>query len=355
MKKLSFVACSVFATLMFVACSDEPVTTAVPLAGGGGQGGGVALDSTRNVSVAFKGCFDYSYNDALKKTAAENPKAYLVTDDAGYHVVIPDMAGTCGYENIVFNNQRVLDTLKINFEGDPAECNCINDVWFNIDPLDADIKYLVYQNIVYEVVTESLPVLSSSSDFLTPSSSSIEVTSSSDMAQSSSSDVAESSSSVVSSSSAAEDPSRVVVTDAVAQCEDRRTFDDPMLDGSASAESFTREKSDAALPPVAYRYVSTENVGFTIKNVTTTCNVTIDSLEITTADSTIYVNAKYDLTNAQRCLCHSQITFNMKIDPAYNTAKYLVLNDGGSTNFDNKMEIVDLDVIRVDDIPNGDF
>ena len=340
MKKLSVVACSAFAALMFVACSDDSVTAAVPPAGGGaGQGGGATLDSTRNISVAFKGCFDYSYNDALKKTAAENPKAYLVTDDAGYHVVIPDMAGTCGYENIVFNNQRVLDTLKINFEGDPADCNCINDVWFNIDPLDADIKYLVYQNAVYEVVAEPLPVQSSSSEFLAQSSASVE---------------AESSSSEVSSSSAV-DPSRVIVTDAVAQCSDRRTFDDPMLDGSASAESFTREKSDAALPPVAYRYVSTENVGFTIKNVTTTCNVTIDSLEITTADSTIYVNAKYDFTNAQRCLCRSQITFSMKLDLAYNTAKYLVLNDGGSTNFNNKMEIVDLDVIRVDDIPNGDF
>ena len=218
MKKLSVVDCFAFAALMFVACSDDPVTAAVPLAGGGaGQGGGVALDSTRN-----------------------------------------------------------------------------------------------------------------------------------------SSDVAESSSEV-SSSSVAEDPSRVIVTDAVAQCEDRRTFDDPMLDGSASAESFTREKSDAALPPVAYRYVSTENVGFTIKNVTMTCNVSIDSLEITTADNTIYVNAKYDFTNAQRCLCRSKITFSVKIDPAYNTAKYLVLNDGSSTNFDNKMEVVDLDVIRVDDISNSDF
>lgn len=338
MKKLSFVACSAFAALMFVACSDDPVTAAVPPAGGGaGQGGGVALDSTRNISVAFKGCFDYSYNDALKKTAAENPKAYLVTDDAGYHVVIPDMGGACGYENIVFNNQRVLDTLKINFEGDPAECNCINDVWFNIVPLDADIKYLVYLNTVYEIVAEPLLERSSSSELLM---------------QSSSSDVAESSSSVVSSSSE-EDPSRVIVTDANVQCEDRRTLD-PLLDGN-SVESFTREKSDAALPPVAYRYVSTENVGFTIKNVTATCNVTIDSLEITTADNTIYVNAKYDFTNAQRCLCRSEITFSVKIDPAYNTAEYLVLNDGSSTNFDNKMDVIDLDVIRVDDIPNNDF
>ena len=346
MKKLSFFACSAFAALMFVACSDDPVTGAVPPAGGGaGQGGGTTLDSTRNVSVAFKGCFDYSYNDALKKTDAEPRKAYLVTDDAGYHVVIPDMGGACGYENIVFNNQRVLDTLKINFEGDPAECRCINDVWFNIDPLDADIKYLVYQNTVYEVVAEPLPVQSSSSEFLAQSSSSIEAESSSS--------VIESSSAV--SSSSETDPSRVIVTDAMVQCEDRRTFDDPMLDGSASTESFTREKSDAALPPVAYRYVSTENVGFTIKNVTMSCNVSIDSLEITTADNTIYVNAKYDFTNAQRCLCRSEITFSVKIDPAYNTAEYLVLNDGSSINFDNKMDIVDLDVIRVDDIPNSDF
>ena len=337
MKKLSFFVCSAFAALVFSACSDDSVTGTLPPAGGGaGQGGGTTLDSTRNVSVAFKGCFNYSYNDALKKTAAENPKAYLVTDDAGYHVVIPDMAGACGYENIVFNNQRVLDTLKINFEGDPAECRCINDVWFNIDPLDADIKYLVYLNTVYEVVAEPLLERSSSSELLM---------------QSSSSDMAESSSSVVSSSSE-EDPSRVIVTDANVQCEDRRTLD-PLLDGN-SVESFIREKSDAALPPVAYRYVSTENVGFTIKNVTMSCNVSIDSLEITTADNTIYVNAKYDFTNAQRCLCRSQITFSVKIDPVYSTAEYLVLNDRGS-NFNNKMMIVDLDVIRTDDIPNNDF
>jgi hypothetical protein len=248
------------------------------------------------------------------------------------------MAGTCGYENIVFNNQRVLDTLKINFEGDPAECWCINDVWFNIDPLDADIKYLVYLNTVYEIVAEPLLVRSSSSELLM---------------QSSSSNAAESSSSVVSSSSE-EDPSRVIVTDANVQCEDRRTLD-PMLDGN-SVDSFTREKSDAALPPVAYRYVSTENVGFTIKNVTATCGSTIESLNVVALDGTLKVNVEYgsayDLY--QNCICHSQITFSVKIDPVYSTAEYLVLNDHGS-NFNNKMEIVDLDVIRTDDIPNNDF
>ena len=61
----------------------------------------------------------------------------------------------------------------------------------------------------------------------------------------------ESSSSIVGSSSAVSDPSRVIVTDAVIQCNARRTMDDPML--------------DAVVPPEVYRYVTLENVGFTIK------------------------------------------------------------------------------------------
>jgi hypothetical protein len=102
--------------------------------------------------------------------------------------------------------------------------------------------------------------------------------------------------------------------------------------------------------------VSTENVGFTIKNVTATCGFTIESLNVVALDGTLKVNVEYgsayDLY--QNCICHSQITFSVKIDPVYSTAEYLVLNDHGS-NFNNKMEIVDLDVIRTDDIPNNDF
>ena len=139
------------------------------------------------------------------------------------------------------------------------------------------------------------------------------------------------------SPSAVSDPSRVIVTDAVIQCDARRTMDDSML--------------DAAVPPVVYRYVTLENVGFTIKNISMTCDVVIDSLEVSASDSTLYVNVKYDYENAKRCLCKSEIFFKVKADSVYYSAKELVLNDGGSINFDNKMMIVDLDVVRVEDVP----
>ena len=149
----------------------------------------------------------------------------------------------------------------------------------------------------------------------------------------------ESSSSIVGSSSAVSDPSRVIVTDAVIQCDARRTVDDPML--------------DAAVPPEVYRYVTLEDVGFTIKNISMTCDVVIDSLEVSASDSTLYVNVKYDYENAKRCLCNSEIFFKVDADPVYYSAKELVLNDGGNINFDNKMMIVDLDVVRVEDVPKA--
>jgi len=184
------------------------------------------------------------------------------------------------------------------------------------------------------------------------SSSSIVEESSSSVANALSSSVTdESSSSIVGSSSAVFDPSRVIVTDAVIQCDSRRTMDDPMLDGVAVAKTLLPEKSDAAIPPVVYRYVTLEDVGFTIKNISMTCDVVIDSLEVSASDSTLYVNVKSDYENAKRCLCKSEIFFKVKTDSVYYSAKELVLNDGGNINFDNKMMIVDLDVVRVEDVP----
>ena len=331
MKKLSFFACSVFAALMFSACGDDPVMGAAqPIGGNGGQGPVAVLDSTRNVSLNFGGCYEHPY-DALNKTAAEKPKAYLVTDEAGYHVVIPNIGEACGYANIVFNNQRVLDTLKINFEGDPTDCMCVTDDWFNIDPVDADIKYLVYQNTVYEVVTEPLPVRSSSSsESLTQSSSSVEVASSSDVAES--------------SSSAEPDPSHLIVTDAVAECRANK-ITDPMLDGASGVA----DRYEAALPPVAYRYVGGTRTGFTLENIMMTCNVDIEKMEVYESEETIYVKPKLDYTNAQRCLCESRLHFSLPVEAVFYTAKYLVLDDGSSVNFQNKMEIYDMDVITVEE------
>jgi len=349
MKKLSFFACSAFAALMFAACSDDPVTGTVPPAGGNGQGGGTVLDSTRNMSLNLKGCYGHPY-DALMKTAADNPKAYLVVDEAGYHVVILNITDACGYASVVFNNQRVLDTLKVQFDGSPTDCMCLTDEWFDIDPLDADIKYFVYQRTVYEVVTEPLPVRSSSSNATVSSSS--EVALSSAVVSSSSETTVLSSSSALkesSSSVAPPGPTHHIITDATAQCGTKsRVVDDPMLDGSAAVQP-VRPK-DRELPPIAMRYAGTERTSFSIENVSFACDVAVDTLDVYVIGETVYVNAKMNYDNAKRCLCESKVSFAVDNDQSFWHARWLVLDDGSSINFQNKMEIYDMDVITIDEI-----
>lgn len=352
MKMLSFFACSALAAFMFAACSDDPVTGTIPPAGGGaGQGGGTALDSTRNVSVDLKGCYGHPY-DALLKTAATNSKAYLVVDEAGYHVVLPNISDACDYANIVFNNQRVLDTLKVNFEANSTDCMCYTDEWFTIDPLDADIKYFVYQNTVYEVVSEPLPVRSSSSAVVESSSSETLPQSSSNVAMSSQAPILSSSSvPVVSSSSVAPPgPSHLIITDASAQCHERVYNVDPMLDGATPVQAIRPKDEDYALPPVALRYAGTERTSFFIENVSFACDVAIDTLDVYVIGETVYVNAKMDYTNAKRCLCNSKVDFAVNNDPSFSRARWLVLDDGSSINLQNKMEIVDMHVTTVEEV-----
>ena len=360
MKKLSFFTCSAFAALMFAACSDDLVTGAIPPAGGNGQGGGTVLDSTRNMSLNLKGCYGHPY-DALMKTAADNPKAYLVVDEAGYHVVILNITDACGYASVVFNNQRVLDTLKVQFDGSPTDCMCLTDEWFDIDPLDADIKYFVYQRTVYEVVTEPLPVRSSSSNATVSSSS--EVALSSAVVVSSSSSTPAYSSFVVpvfssssvhvesSSSVAPPGPTHHIITDATAQCSAKsRVVDDPWLDGATPVQAIRPKDEDYALPPVALRYAGTERTSFFIENVSFACDVEIDTLDVYVIGETVYVNAKMNYDNAKRCLCDSKVSFAVDNNPEFWHAKTLVLDDGSSINFQNKMEIYDMDVITIDEI-----
>ena len=352
MKMLSFFACSAFAALLFAACSDDPVTGTIPPAGGGaGQGGGTALDSTRNVSVDLKGCYGHPY-DALLKTAATNPKAYLVVDEAGYHVVLPNIVDACGYANIVFNNQRVLDTLKINFVADQTDCMCYTDEWFTIDPFDANIKYFVYQGSVYEVVSEPLPVRSSSSATVVSSSSEIAL-SSAVVSSSSETPVLSSSSALVESSSSVvpppPSPSHLIITDASAQCSAKsRVTDNPWLDGATPVQAI-RPKEDA-LPPIAYRYAGTERTSFSIENISFACDVSIDTLDVYVIGETVYVNAKMNYDNAKRCLCDSKVNFAVDNNPEFWHARWLVLDDGSSINFQNKMDIYDMDVITIDEV-----
>ena len=201
--------------------------------------------------------------------------------------------------------------------------------------------------------TSSATVPASSATAQKNSSSSVKAVASSSsvaVAQSSSVAVASSASNLPKSSSSvvAEGPSHLLITDAVAQC-GARTIEDPLLDGT-SGESFMPKDTDSSLPPAAGRYVSTERTGFYIENVTLTCGATIDTLDVYASGDTVYVNAKLDYTNAQRCLCPSKVDFAVDNAPAYSRARWLVFDDGSSRNLHNTMEIYDISVITVEEV-----
>lgn len=195
------------------------------------------------------------------------------------------------------------------------------------------------------VVPASSAVLVSSAK-VESSSSVVAVKSSSSVA------VAKSSSSVkapVSSSAGVAEPSHLKITDAVAQCGSRGT-EDPLLDGSSSEASILPKDIDYVLPPTAGRHISKERTGFYIENVTLTCGATIDTLDVYVSGDTVYVNAKLDYTNAQRCLCPSKVDFAVDNDDAYYRARWLVFDDGSSRNLHNTMEIYDIHVTTIEEV-----
>ena len=199
-----------------------------------------------------------------------------------------------------------------------------------------------------EVVPDSLSETSSSS--MAVSSSNIAVFSSSGTAYSSNL-VAESSSatllssSTAMSSSAAESSSSAVlepilpVTDAYAECMARKK--DPLLDGNPIPGG-----DGLALPPVAYRRVDAKKVSFSLENILFACNARFDSLNVYPSDDTLYVKTKLATLDAEKCVCVSKVHFGVVADSAFFRATLLVLDDGSSTNFGNRMKIVDL----VDDV-----
>ena len=200
-----------------------------------------------------------------------------------------------------------------------------------------------------EIVLSS-ETLSSSS--VKPSSSA-EVAESSSGAESSSSEIP--SSSDTPSSSAAESSSSVVVaanlhhiiTDAEGQCGTKRVADDPMLDGVSTDRLVG---GDEKIPPVAYRYVGTERTGFTIENISITCGLVVDTLDVNVSGDTVYVNASFDRTNAQRCMCDFKIDFAVDNAEAYSHAKVLVFDEApGNSAMPNIMEIVDMDVVTIEE------
>ena len=80
---------------------------------------------------------------------------------------------------------------------------------------------------------------------------------------------------------------------------------------------------------------------FTIENISLTCGIEIDTLNVLVLGDTVVVKAKYDYTNAQRCICKSRIDFAVDNDEAYTHATLLYFDNGNGSLTPEIMDIVD--------------
>jgi hypothetical protein len=272
--------------LMLVACSDN---FSVNGPENRQLGGGTAvLDSTRNVSLKMGACNDHPYDNVLLKDASANPKAYLITDENGaYQVVIPNLTDACGVGEVVFNNQRSLDTLIISYTvGVVTDCMCITDHYFNIDPLDADIKFLKHWGIVYDVVPGPVPGNQSISDSsATQSASLINAECKNILAKADESDVN-------------------LIPDVLDTATEKQTV---------AIRSAVDDKFDRVY----------------IDDVDVYCGTIFDEINVTASNDTLYVETKkssnIDLSEPiPSCLCPTLVSFNIEKTPKFSNANYLV-------------------------------
>ena len=142
-----------------------------------------------------------------------------------------------------------------------------------------------------------------------------------------------------------EDPHHVI-TDANGQCDAKGMVDDPMRDGALDGEEVGSEE---AIPPVVYRHIGTERTGFTLENLSITCGLVVDTLDVNVSGDTIFVKAIFDRTNAMRCICNFKIEFAVENSDAYAQATLLYFDNGLGSLYPQILEIYDMDVISVED------
>lgn len=312
MKKLLATAAAL--SLMLIACGDDSSST------GPGQTGG---EKKTNVADSYHAGECRTENPC---ELGEGNKAYLVSGDDGYQIVVPSVSfPRSTWIEADFYSERSGDTLHIwddlkKSDGTISMAQpCHADIRFDIPEEYSDVKYFKFFDEGYEVVQGPVPECKVSSSSETSSSVVFPV-----------------------------DPHQQI-TDASAQCLAKGVGDDPMLDGGSDTGVSRSVDGDEKLPPVVYRYVGTERTGFTIENLSLTCGVVVDTLDVNVSGDTVYVKAKFDNTNAQRCICNSKVDFAVENNPAYSHATVLVFNNVAGSN-PNIMEIVDMDVISVGDI-----
>lgn len=83
-------------------------------------------------------------------------KGYLLDDGNNhYQVMLPEASDYCDVEAIV-KMKRDSDTLFISYDfgetGFASKCRCLSDHWFDIDPEYADVKYVSFENELFEIV-----------------------------------------------------------------------------------------------------------------------------------------------------------------------------------------------------------
>lgn len=312
MKKLLATAAAL--SLMLIACGDDSSST------GPGQTGG---EKKTNVADSYHAGECRTENPC---ELGEGNKAYLVSGDDGYQIVVPSVSfPRSTWIEADFYSERSGDTLHIwddlkKSDGTISMAQpCHADIRFDIPEEYSDVKYFKFFDEGYEVVQGPVPECKVSSSSETSLSVVFPV-----------------------------DPHQQI-TDASAQCLAKGMGDDPMLDGGSDTGVNRSVDGDEKLPPVVYRYVGTERTGFTIENLSLTCGVVVDTLDVDVSGDTIYVKAKFDNTNAQRCICNSKVDFAVENNEAYSHATVLVFNNVAGSN-PNIMEIVDMDVISVGDI-----
>lgn len=336
MKKLLATAAAL--SLMLIACGDDSSST------GPGQTGG---EKKTNVADSYHAGECRTENPC---ELGEGNKAYLVSGDDGYQIVVPSVSfPRSTWIEADFYSERSGDTLHIwddlkKSDGTISMAQpCHADIRFDIPEEYSDVKYFKFFDEGYEVVQGPVPECKVSSSSET---SSAKDPSSSETPESSSSFAlpVESSSSVIVPVDLHQQ-----ITDASAQCLAKGMGDDPMLDGGSDTGVSRSVDGDEKLPPVVYRYVGTERTGFTIENLSLTCGVVVDTLDVDVSDDTVYVKAKFDNTNAQRCICNSKVDFAVENNEAYSHATVLVFNNVAGSN-PNIMEIVDMSVVTVEEI-----
>ena len=371
-------------TLAIVACGDEKTSSVIEVdspATSVGDTASTAIDQdvsdiSDNDSVSPKTVLANSGPCSLNRIDDGN-LAYLANNkNVGYQIIIPDMSAIGYYTNDELKAERIGDTLRVVDD----ETNIILD-WicyvyytFNIPAEDADVKYLKYFNNVFKVVPGPAPEKAPDTSchfipsqyrapeegdndstfciittFIPSAEGTYDTTWTVfpyDIYQSSSStEEATSSSSVVNAST------HHLITDANGQCQEMGVASAPLLDIDLDTVSIdTVDVRATKHPPVAYRYVGTERTGFTLEFLPITCGLVLDTLDVNVSGDTVYVNATFDRTNAQRCICDFKIDFAVENDPAYSHASVLVFDEAPGVNESpDILQIVDMDVITVEE------